>query len=153
MNFANAIFALELLELFYHYEGFLCHPVDQIWDTTPSTWRRVPWHSGELLGHRDIKHFLMGNYRRIEVICEQDLCIWTTLVLKGLFRNYSKSTCMLPKENNNEGNSNFLLNIGWFEFPHVLCVFYLHLHVYLKAHLCYGIPKWFRWLQKTYLMV
>jgi hypothetical protein len=29
MNFANAIFALELLELFYHYEGFLCHPVDQ----------------------------------------------------------------------------------------------------------------------------
>jgi hypothetical protein len=48
---------------------------------------------------------------------------------------------MLPKENNNEGNSNFLLNIGWFEFPHVLCVFYLHLHVYLKAHLCYGIPK------------
>ncbi len=42
MNFANAIFALELLELFYRYEGFLCHAVDQTWNTTPSTSRRVP---------------------------------------------------------------------------------------------------------------
>lgn len=34
-----------------------------------------------------LKYFLMGNYRRVEVIREQDLCIWTTLVLKGLLRN------------------------------------------------------------------
>ncbi len=106
----------------------------------------LKWLKNIFIIHRLIlllKHFLMGNYRCVEVNMWKYSCIWKTWMVKSLkvFLEINPSTCMVPKENNKEGNSNFLFNFNfrWFEFPHVSCVFYLHLHVYLKAHLCYDI--------------